>query len=246
MIRTCESCGELYDAETCPRCGARPPRKVIDAAPVPKRRSRKKQLDPDLPPLGVDFELLAEEEEGLEVAAEPAAEPAAVPAATFTKLCPVCGKMYGPDYTDTFCVCGVELSQPAAPAVKGPTEQVPSPPTGTACLVLLGPDKKPIHSFPIDKDVTAIGRADALHGHFPDIDVNAWLDADTARKVSRRHALVLRQRQDNTFFLRPLSGNTGTQINQDMVAAMHDYPLVPGTRLILGGAIRLRFEVSAG
>jgi hypothetical protein len=29
-----------------------------------------------------------------------------------------------------------------------------------------------------------------------------------------------------------------------MVAAMHDYPLAPGTRLILGGAVRLRFEVA--
>ena len=98
--------------------------------------------------------------------------------------------------------------------------------------------------FPLDKDVIAIGRADPLGGHFPDLDVGQWLDKDTARKVSRRHALVLRQWQDNTFLLRPLSGNTGTQIDQDMVAALHDYPLAPGTRLILGGAVRLRVEVT--
>jgi pSer/pThr/pTyr-binding forkhead associated (FHA) protein len=112
--------------------------------------------------------------------------------------------------------------------------------------VLLGPDKQPVRYFPIEKDVTAIGRADPLHGHFPDVDVSAWLDAESARKVSRRHALILRQRQEKTFLLRPLAGNTGTQINQDMVAAAHDYPLVPGTRLILGGAVRLRFEASPG
>jgi hypothetical protein len=238
MIRTCESCGELYDAEFCPHCGALPPRKVIGADPTPKRRNRRPQIDPDLPPLGVDFDLLADEEESLEGPAEPA--PADV------RVCPVCGKTYGPEYADTFCLCGIELVPPKSVAGAGPSTQLLPPPTGTVCLVLLGPDKSPVRYFPLDKDVTAVGRADPLSGHFPDLDVGQWVDKETARKVSRRHALVLRQRQDNTFLLRPLSGNTGTQINQDMVAAMHDYPLAPGTRLILGGAVRLRFEVTGG
>jgi FHA domain-containing protein len=235
VIRTCDSCGELYDAEACPRCGARTPRKVVAGG----KRPRKNPIDPDLPPLGVDFELLADEEQDLE---GPAAE--TPPGA---RICPSCGKVYGLDYADTFCVCGVELSPASAGrVVLSPTIVVPRPrpPAGTPCLVLIGEDKQPVQYFPIDKDVTAVGRAEPLHGHFPDVDVSAWLEPETARKVSRRHALVLRQRQDNSFLLRPLAGNTGTQINQDMVAAMHDYPLLPGTRLILGGAVRLRFEVT--
>lgn len=55
---------------------------------------------------------------------------------------------------------------------------------------------------------------------------------------------MLRKTTTPIFLLRPLSGNTGTQINQDMVAAMHDYPLAPDIRLILGGAVRRRFEVA--
>jgi hypothetical protein len=239
MIRTCDGCGELYDAEACPRCGFRPPRKVMEVAAPPRKRPRKNQPDPDLPPVGVNFELLADEEHALE------GEDERPPVPSGGRSCPVCGKVYGPDYADTFCVCGVELNPPAAAVPLTPTKIEP-PPAGTLCLVLLGPDKQPVRYFPIEKDVTAIGRADPLHGHFPDIDVGAWLDAESSRKVSRRHALLLRQRQDQTFLLRPLAGNTGTQINQDMVAAAHDYPLVPGTRLILGGAVRLRFEASPG
>jgi hypothetical protein len=236
MIRTCDGCGDLFDAEACPRCGHRPPRKVIGGPPPGKKNARARPPDPDLPPVGVDFELLAEEEEDLEAPQAPAAG---------ARVCAVCGKVYGPDYADPFCVCGVELTPTAPPAaVPGSPTRVVPPPSGTVCLVLLGPDRQPVRFFPINKDVTTIGRADPLHGHFPDIDVGAWLSEEMARKVSRNHALILRQRQGNTFLLRPLSGNTGTQFNQDMVAAMHDYPLVPGTRLILGGAVRLRFEVT--
>jgi hypothetical protein len=204
--------------------------------PTAKKNARAKAPDPDLPPVGVDFDLLAEEEEDLEAPLAPSAG---------ARVCAVCGKSYGPDYADPFCMCGVELT-PSPPLVptQGPPTQVVPPPRGTICLVLLGPDKQPVRWFPVDKDVTTIGRADPLHGHFPDVDVGAWLSEETARKVSRNHALLLRQRQGSTFLLRPLSGNTGTQLDQDMVAAMHDYPLVPGTRLILGGAVRLRFEVS--
>jgi hypothetical protein len=236
MIRTCEGCGDLFDAEVCPRCGLRPERKVIGGAPTGRKNARAKAPDPDLPPLGVDFELLAEEEEDLEAPQAPTAG---------ANVCAVCGKAYGPDYADPFCVCGVELPPTSRPApAPGPPTRVVPPPSGTVCLVLLGPDKQPVRFFPIDKDATTIGRADPLHGHFPDVDVGAWLPEEIARKVSRTHALILRQRQGNAFLLRPLSGNTGTQVNQDMVAAMHDYPLVPGTRLILGGAVRLRFDES--
>ena len=57
------------------------------------------------------------------------------------------------------------------------------------------------------------------------------------------HALVLHLRQSDTFTLRPLAGNTGTQIEADLVPPQQDYPLRPGTRLVLGGTVRFKFEV---
>jgi hypothetical protein len=117
------------------------------------------------------------------------------------------------------------------------------PASGSRCLVLYGPDKKPLRYFPLKHDVTLIGRQDPLHGHFPEIDVSDCLDEATAKKVSRKHAILFHSRLDDSFALRPLTGNTGTQIEQDMVEALKDYPLTAGTRLILGGAVRFKFEV---
>jgi hypothetical protein len=130
---------------------------------------------------------------------------------------------------------------PAASTAGGGTS--PAAPAGCR-LVLYGSDKKPIHSFPVHKDVTLIGRRDAVRGNFPDIDLREWLSESAARAVSRKHALLLHTRADDSFSLRPLAGNTGTQIEQDMVEALKDYPLKPGTRLILGGTVRFKFEIA--
>ena len=89
-----------------------------------------------------------------------------------------------------------------------------------------------------------IGRLDAVAGHFPDIDVTPWLDVSLARRISRRHALILKLRSTNAFFLRPLAGNTGTQWGADMVEPLKDYPLEHGCRVILGGAVRFKFEIT--
>jgi hypothetical protein len=179
------------------------------------------------------------------------------------RLCPGCGKTYTPDYADTFCTCGMELlradellsvslveeppaASPSQPTQPGQARLLPPlrPPPGTRCLVLYGADKQPLHYFPLEKDATLIGRLDAVEGNFPDIDVNEWLDPATARKVSRKHALVLRVRANNSFLLRPLAGNTGTQLESDMVVPLADYPLTPGQRFILGGGVRFKFEIT--
>jgi hypothetical protein len=97
--------------------------------------------------------------------------------------------------------------------------------------------------FPLEKDATLIGRLDAVEGCFPDIDLAAWLEPGQTRKVSRRHALILRSRATAAFSLRPLAGNTGTQIDADMAIPLSDYPLAPGQRMILGGVARFKFEV---
>jgi hypothetical protein len=174
-----------------------------------------------------------------------------------TRLCPGCGKTYSADYADSFCSCGLELFQadqlPAAIVEEAPPEGLaqpsargglPRPPAGTPCLVLYGASKQPVHYFALDKEALLIGRLDAVAGHFPDIDVTQWLDASVARKVSRKHALILRLRSTGEFFLRPLAGNTGTQWGADMVEPLKDYPLEPGRRVILGGAVRFKFEIS--
>ena len=161
-----------------------------------------------------------------------------------TRACPSCGKTYTDDYRDTFCVCGVELLAKATEAEAAPPAAGPHrPPPGTRCLVLYGPERQPLQYFPLTKDVTLIGRLDAVEGSFPDIDVRPFVDEATARKMSRRHALILRSRVADSYTLRPLPGNTGTQIEADMVPAQADYALQPGTRLILGGAVRFKFEV---
>jgi hypothetical protein len=167
--------------------------------------------------------------------------------------------VFDADYTDVFCICGTELlgAEPAAtpapvtpaPVTPAPVTQsvrkpVQKPPAGTRCLVLYGDDRQPMHYFVLAKDVTVIGRLDAPGGNFPDIDLDEWLEAPVARRISRQHALVLRSRSSGTITLRPLAGNTGTQIETEMVLPMQDYPLTPGQRLILGGVARFKFEIT--
>ncbi len=165
------------------------------------------------------------------------------------RVCPACGKIYGADFTDAFCACGSELVLAAALAEQERAQTtVPAGPTrpavGTPCIMLIGPDKQPAQFFSLTKDAVLIGRLDAVAGVFPEIDVTEWLDSAAARKVSRQHALILRARTGGAFTIRPLAGNTGTQIEADMVPALHDYPLKPGTRIILGGAVRFRFDIA--
>lgn len=134
-----------------------------------------------------------------------------------------------------------EVEDPHAPALKVRSVK---PPPGTPCLVLYGPDKQPLQYFALTKDAMLIGRLDAVAGNFPDIDLDEWFDRATIRKISRGHALILRTRATSTFVLRPLAGNTGTQLEAQMVTPQQDYPLRPGHHIILGGVIRLKFEVA--
>jgi hypothetical protein len=132
----------------------------------------------------------------------------------------------------------VPASAPTTAGVAGSAR----PPAGTDCLVVYSGQKKPIHYCAIDKDVIIVGRSDPVRGDFPDLDLSEFFDAATARKISRKHALILRSRDSQTYLLRPLGGNTGTQIEHEIAEPLHDYPLTLGTRMILGGAVRLKFE----
>ena len=117
------------------------------------------------------------------------------------RICPACGKQYASAYTDAFCECGTELVSAAAGTSGSPQR----PPAGTRCLVLYGPERQPLHYFPITKDVTLIGRLDPVEGVFPDIDLGETLDASTARRVSRRHGLLLHSRASDAYAFRPLA-----------------------------------------
>src|SRR5262245_18536453 len=129
------------------------------------------------------------------------------------RFCLSCGTHYDPDYADLFCRCGAELisSEQLAGLMDKDgggfkdSSGLTRPPAGTRCLLLHGSDKKPLRYFPLEKDATLIGRLDAVEGAFPEIDLMVWLDEVTARKVSRRHALVLRSRSNNAIHLRPLA-----------------------------------------
>jgi hypothetical protein len=224
-MSACSVCGEAMPegTRTCSVCG------TTLAEPVPAAR---------LPP-----------------APGPRPAPANIPASAppGSRYCPACGIVYGGEYTDAFCICGTELALvPAAspaPATAAPAPPIPQappalPPAGTPCLVMYGPDRRPVHYFALDKDAMLIGRLDAAKSNFPDIDLDEWLDAASARKLSRQHALILRSRATGSVSLRPLEGNTGTQIETEMVLPMNDYPLIPGQRVILGGVARFKFEIT--
>ena len=140
----------------------------------------------------------------------PTPMPAAVPAGG--SCCPVCAKVYGPEYLDPFCECGSEvvkelpqgamfedvpmapilddipmapiLDDEPAPDVK---QRAARPSPGTPCLVVYGPDKQPLQYFALTKDTTLIGRLDAVAGNFPDIDLDEWFDRSITRRISRQH-----------------------------------------------------------
>lgn len=113
----------------------------------------------------------------------------------------------------------------------------------TLGLVLYDRNNRPLATYVLTKDATTIGRLDAVAGVFPDIDLASLLEADDARKISRQHAMILRSRDGQKLALRPLAGNTGTQLEADMVLPDQDYPLPAGTRLLLGGVARFKVEV---
>ena len=168
------------------------------------------------------------------------------------RSCPVCGTSVEPSLP-------VALPTPAPDIDLGPAheaeelplrQQPPSPPQpvedtiGVARLVVYSANRQPIHTMLLDRDVTRIGRNDPVRGDFVDLDLGVLFDAETARKVSRKHCLVLRSRETRTYALRPLARNTGTQVGNELAAELTDYPLSDGTRIVLGGAVRLKFLTS--
>ena len=182
--------------------------------------------------------------------------------------CSECGQSYSESGTEEFCPCGAELPRQVIadepplnqlPPATPPSDPLPAPneseslpgtdstvrpPVGTVCIVLYSDTKPrvPVQYFPVAKDVLLIGRQDAIRGDFPDVDLGSLVDAASSRKISRRHAEILRARDSQTFSLRPLPGNTGTQIGKDLAADGQSYTLTDGTPIVLGGVVWMKFE----
>lgn len=160
------------------------------------------------------------------------------------RVCSMCGQAYGPEYADTFCPCGFELLAEAGslPEVEAPPSRTEQSAGMSPCLVLYGPKREVLQRFPLEREITVVGRQDPVEAVFPEIDLAACLDPATARRVSREHVAIVHSRQDGSYSLRPMPGNTGTQLEADMISTGQDYPLRPGNRIILGGAVRFKFE----
>ena len=175
--------------------------------------------------------------------------------------CPACGRVFDSRHQDEFCPCGTEL-RPRSGSIEA-AESAPAPPiplattvppveaagasrpaVGTVCLVVYSETKprQPIRYVPINKDVLLIGREDAVRGDFPDLDLGTLLDESSAKKVSRRHAELLRARDSQSFLFRPLPGNTGTQVGKELATPGQTYPLTDGIPIVLGGVVWMKFE----
>ncbi|MBC8116315.1 MAG: FHA domain-containing protein [Candidatus Saccharimonas sp.] len=193
------------------------------------------------------------------LSASSAPAPLAATPSTGERECPACGQTFDAGYQDEFCPCGNELQPrtasaatpapavtaiPPLPALAAPAGTT-RPPVGTVCLVVYSDTKprQPVRYVPVAKDVLLIGRQDAIRGDFPDLDLGSLLDESLAKKVSRRHAELLRARDSQTYTLRPLPGNTGTQVGKELAAPGQDYPLTDGTPIVLGGVVWMKFEV---
>lgn len=92
--------------------------------------------------------------------------------------------------------------------------------------------------FYLTSDETFIGRWDAENGVFPDIDLDPY---DPEVKVSRKHAKIIRERDD--YFIEDLGSTNGTFINRGKrltVGVKHK--LQDGDEIIVGKTF-LRFYV---
>ena len=164
------------------------------------------------------------------------------------KICPAC-KESNHDAAEGCIMCGAPL--PQLPAQRSPSGEDPSaevlmprgpqaPASGTLALALYH-DLEPriVAWFPIDTDMTLIGREDANSGIFPDVDLARVDRGDVqAERVSREHARLLRSARG--LVLEVLPGSTGTQVNRSIAKEGSSTVIVPGDRVILGGRVRMK------
>ena len=88
------------------------------------------------------------------------------------------------------------------------------------------------------RQVITIGRHDPSQGIRPDVDLAPYRGYYFG--VSRRHAIILRQK--NSLFVRSLNTTNGTGLNGQSLMPGLEYPIRNGDDLIIGG-LSLKVEM---
>jgi pSer/pThr/pTyr-binding forkhead associated (FHA) protein len=149
--------------------------------------------------------------------------------------CPFCNSVY-PENT-LFCEeCGSYLA-PSSGQATDPLESEDGAESSDAgsgsftTLVLSIEDGGRIE-LPLSKEVV-IGRLDASHAVFPDVDLSNEQGAE--KGVSRRHARI--SRRDDQVFIEDLNSLNGTFLNSTRLVADLTYPLKSNDQVQLGKLI---------
>jgi pSer/pThr/pTyr-binding forkhead associated (FHA) protein len=151
--------------------------------------------------------------------------------------CPFCNSIY-PENT-LFCEeCGSYLapsSEQATDPLDEPSEDEESKGqagSGVFKTLMLSIDEGGRIELPLSKEVV-IGRLDASHAVFPDVDLTSEQGAE--KGVSRRHARI--SRRDDQVFLEDLNSLNGTFLNATRLVPELPYPLKGGDQVQLGKLI---------
>jgi pSer/pThr/pTyr-binding forkhead associated (FHA) protein len=147
--------------------------------------------------------------------------------------CPFCDSVY-PENT-LFCEeCGSYLA-PSSGQATDPLDNADSPEdsenqgSGSFTTLVLSIDAGGRIELPLSKEVV-IGRLDASHAVFPDVDLTNEQGAE--KGVSRRHVRI--SRRDDQVFIEDLNSLNGTFLNATRLVPELPYPLKGGDQVQLG------------
>ena len=149
--------------------------------------------------------------------------------------CPFCNSVY-PENT-LFCEeCGSYLA-PSSGQATDPLESEESAESsdagsGSFTTLVLTIEEGGRIELPLSKEVV-IGRLDASHAVFPDVDLSNEQGAE--KGVSRRHARI--SRRDDQVFIEDLNSLNGTFLNSTRLVADLTYPLKSNDQVQLGKLI---------
>jgi pSer/pThr/pTyr-binding forkhead associated (FHA) protein len=151
--------------------------------------------------------------------------------------CPFCNSVY-PENT-LFCEeCGSYLA-PSSEQATDPLEEPSSDETsknqaGSDAFksLVLSIEEGGRIELPLSKEIV-IGRLDASHAVFPDVDLSNEQGAE--KGVSRRHARI--SRRDDQVFIEDLNSLNGTFLNATRLVPELPYPLKGGDQVQLGKLI---------
>jgi pSer/pThr/pTyr-binding forkhead associated (FHA) protein len=147
--------------------------------------------------------------------------------------CPFCDSVY-PENT-LFCEeCGSYLA-PSSGQATDPldnadnAEDSENQTSGSFTTLVLSIDAGGRIELPLSKEVV-IGRLDASHAVFPDVDLTNEQGAE--KGVSRRHVRI--SRRDDQVFIEDLNSLNGTFLNATRLVPELPYPLKGGDQVQLG------------